>query len=110
MAALIGKPSISSLTTLEMTPEEYSEFRKGWIRATAEELTWDGISLEMAVLTAKNEFKVEEAKASPWSTRNEEVRRTRKIAVERAKYLTQLEIQKETNRREKFLATLKEVG
>ena len=108
MAALIGKPTLAALTTLEMTPEEFDRFRKVWIRSKARELMWEGISAEMAILTAKNDFKQEQNSSQPWSKRNDHVRRNRRLRRDDAERATAQEVAKNKLRRQQFLAQLKE--
>lgn len=82
--ALVGLPTTAALTTLEMTPEQYAEFRSHWILARAEDLIWEGgVTLEIALLTAKNDFALEEKKESPFEARNQAGRRNRRIRAQR---------------------------
>lgn len=57
---LIGKPSSVLLTTSEMTPPQFQEFKEGWIRYEAIKLKRDGISDAVAKRTATEEFALHE--------------------------------------------------
>lgn len=84
--ALIGLPRAADLTTLEMTPEQYQFFKKCWVRCRVDEMLFEDsdVSLEVAVLTAKNNFTLEEKKGDlAFEGRNNAVRRNRKIRSER---------------------------
>jgi len=77
--ALVGLPAVAALTTLEMTPYQYMEFRKHWILANAENLIWEGnVSHQVALITARNDFLLEEKTKTPFGVRNDTVRRNRR--------------------------------
>lgn len=84
--ALVGLPTVAALTTIEMTPEQYKEFRRHWILAQAEDMVWEGgVTTQIAVLTAKNDFALEEEKEFPFEARNQAVRRNRRISARQRK-------------------------
>ena len=83
--ALVGLPTVAALTTLEMTPTQYKEYRTHWILARAEGMVWDGdVTMEIALVTAKNDFALEEKEESPFEARNQAVRRNRRISARKA--------------------------
>lgn len=77
--ALVGLPTVAALTTREMTPDQYTTFRRHWILANRDTMMWEGdVSIEIATLTAKNDFTLEEKKDSPFAARDQTVRRNRR--------------------------------
>lgn len=82
--ALVGLPTVAALTTIEMTPDQFKEFRRHWILAQAERMVWDGgVTTEIALLTAKNDFALEEKKESPFEARNQAGRQNRRNRAQR---------------------------
>tara|TARA_Y100000815_G_scaffold192826_1_gene176285 strand:- start:68 stop:391 length:324 start_codon:yes stop_codon:yes gene_type:complete len=71
--ALVGTPSISALTTKEMTENQLKDFRKAFVSARADELSWEGTSLSEAFMQASKELKEEESKRVPFGHRDEVV-------------------------------------
>jgi len=57
---LIGNPSSVLLTTGEMNPKQFAEFKEGWIRYEAIKLRRDGVSESVAARTAADEFALHE--------------------------------------------------
>jgi hypothetical protein len=82
--ALVGLPTVAALTTIEMTPEQYKQFRRSWILSRAEDLVRKGgVTKKIAVLTAKNDFALEEQKEEPFEAGNQATRRNRRIRARR---------------------------
>lgn len=82
--ALIGLPPLASLTTLEMTPEQYQRFRKSYLQDQVRELMWDGVTREVAIHTAKNNLVLEERRGdSAFAERNNAIRNNRRTRARR---------------------------
>tara|TARA_R100000656_G_scaffold104176_3_gene76321 strand:+ start:166 stop:465 length:300 start_codon:yes stop_codon:yes gene_type:complete len=70
---------LSDLTTEEMLPPEYEEFREAFIKWESAELRWKGVSPELAKMTAEQLFTDEENSETPFAKRNNAVKCNRTI-------------------------------
>jgi hypothetical protein len=50
--------SIEQLTTSEMTPQEFEEYKAAWIRSNARTLQQSQVSAKVAVMTAQSSFEL----------------------------------------------------